>query len=215
MIAKTFSRKKIPTTHGLRAAFQTRWLMAALVVGMLCLGLGRLAAQTPIEGEDFENVKGQLLGWSATMQPSGEPAVYHPAAAWDTPFVITVENNDAHSGSNALKWAFSAEAPQVLLNFPSLQVSGSEMELRFFVKTQGIDIDGLLAVDEADSTGKRLKSNWAAVKVHPSDTWTEVVWRGPVGSDTARLRVYLAYAKMSPGATVWIDDITVKPVTGN
>lgn len=191
-------------------------LRLLLLVGMLSWGSGRLAAQTPIEEEDFENVKGQLVGWSATWQPPGESAVYRPAAKWDSPFVIVADSADVHSGNQALKWEFSGEIQgMVSLNFPPLQVNATEVELRFFVKTKGIDKVGRLAVDEADSSGKRLKSNWAAVQVQPSDTWTEVVWRGKVGGDTNRLRVFLAYDGQPAGATVWIDDITVKPVPGN
>lgn len=191
-------------------------LRLLLLVGMLSWGSGRLAAQTPIEEEDFENVKAQLVDWSATWQPPGESAVYRPAAKWDSPFVIVAESADAHSGNQALKWEFSGEIQgMVSLNFPPLQVNATEVELRFFVKTKGIDKVGRLAVDEADSSGKRLKSNWAAVQVQPSETWTEVVWRGKVGGDTNRLRVFLAYDGQPAGATVWIDDITIKPVPGN
>lgn len=216
MITKRTFRETFSATNLLPAAPRMRILRLALLVGMLSLGSGRLAAQTPIEEEDFENVKGQLVDWSATWQPPGEPAVYRPAAKWDSPFVIVAESAEAHSGSQALKWEFSAEVQGVVsLNFPPLQVNAAELELRFFVKTQGIDKVGRLAVDEADSTGKRLKSNWAAVKVQPSDAWTEVVWRGKVGGDASRLRVFLAYDGLPAGAAVWIDDITIKPVAGN
>ncbi len=199
-----------------KAAFRMQLLRSVLLVVLLCLGHGRLAAQTPIEEEDFENVKGQLVDWTAVWQPPGEPAVYHPAAKWDSPFTIVAESESAHSGSQALKWEFSSEVQgMVSLNFPPLQVNATEVEVRFFVKTQGIDKVGSLAVDEADSTGKRLKSNWGAVKIQPSDTWTEIVWRGKVGGDVSRLRIALSYVNPPAGATVWIDDITVKPVSGN
>lgn len=214
MKTKRLSQQTIPVLN--KAAFRLRLLRSALLVAMLCLGHGRLAAQTPIEEEDFENVKGQLIDWSATWQPPGEQAVYRPAAKWDSPFVIVAESAASHSGSQALKWEFSAEVQgRVSLNFPPLQVNATELELRFFIKTQGIDKVGLLAVDEADATGKRLKSNWAAVKIQPSDVWTEVVWRGTVGGDTNRLRVFLAYDNMPAGATVWIDDISIKAAGGN
>jgi hypothetical protein len=214
MKTKRFSRQTIPVLNN--AAFRMRLLRPALLVAMLCLGHGRLDAQTPIEEEDFENVKGQLVDWSATWQPPGEQAVYRPAAKWDSPFVIVAESAAAHSGSQALKWEFSAEIQgRISLNFPPLQVNDTELELRFFVKTQGIDKVGSLAVDEADATGKRLKNNWAAVKIPPSDTWTEIVWRGKVGGDVARLRVFLSYENLPAGATVWIDDITIKAAGGN
>jgi len=214
MKTKRIPRKTFSATNALAAA--RRMLGCAMLMGMLSLGSGRLAAQTPIEEEDFENVKGQLVDWSATWQPAGEPAVYRQAAKWDSPFVIVAESADAHSGNQALKWEFSGEIQgMVSLNFPPLQVNATELELRFFVKTKGIDKVGRLAVDEADSSGKRLKSNWGAVQVQPSDTWTEVVWRGKVGGDTSRLRVFLAYDGQPAGATVWIDDITIKPVPGN
>jgi len=170
-----------------------------------------LLAQAGEEKIDFEGTAPELPGWSATMQDGNQQSEYRSASKWDVPFTVALDSENPHSGSTALKWEFSADSPgMVSLGPPYIPVHGQDVEIRFFVRTEGISEEGIFSFDESEADGKRLKGYWAVAKIPDSSDWTEVVWTGRLENVAAVVRIRMGFKSVPAGAKIWIDDITVK-----
>lgn len=159
---------------------------------------------------DFESLPAELPGWTATMKKDGGQSEYRVASKWDTPFTIALDSDKPHGGSSSLRWDFSAESPGMIsLMPPPLPVAGSDLTIRFFVRTDGVDGEGMFSFTEAAEDGKRLKSHWNAAKIPLSSDWAEVVWQGKIDAATPMVRMSFVFKSMPAGAKVWIDDLSV------
>ena len=92
---------------------------------------------------------------------------------------------------------------------PPIAVSGTELTIRFFVRTDGMEGEGMFAFNESGEDGRKLKSHWNAVKIPLSADWTEVVWQGTIDAGTPLVRMSFVFKSMPAGAKVWIDDLSV------
>jgi len=159
--------------------------------------------------EDFESLSTELPGWSATRNIPDGPE-YRPAAQWDTPFSFALDNDKPHAGSISLRLEFSADLSDILQFGPPPIPASGKIEIRFFVRTEGLAEDGVFSFDEMSSATTRVKSNWAVAKIPTSGDWTEVVWSGELDPETSFVRLRFVWKTSPAGAKIWIDDLTIK-----
>ena len=159
---------------------------------------------------DFEGLAPELPGWSATMKKDGGDNEYRTASKWDAPFTLALDPDKPHGGSSSLRWDFSAESPGMISLMPApVPVAGTDLTIRFFVRTDGVESEGMFSFTEASDDGKRLKSHWNAAKIPLASDWTEVVWQGKIDAATPLVRMSFVFKSMPAGAKVWIDDLSV------
>jgi hypothetical protein len=165
---------------------------------------------------DFEDIEPTLPGWSALLRNPDGDVQYRPAEKWDTPFTLTLDAKQGRNGTKSLKWEFT-EAVTEPASFgpPPIPAKGPNIEIRFFIRTEGVTEEATLSVDESDAGGKRLKGHWEVHKVAPDESWAEVSWEGAVSAETAAVRIRFGYREAPAGAKIWIDDLSVKTVREN
>lgn len=169
------------------------------------------SARSEDQVEDFESLTSELKGWSATAPDENGQAQYRVASKWDTPFSFSISSEKPHSGSNCLKWEFTEEVPGVASAGPlPIPATGPAIEIRFFVRSEGLNSPGLLAFDESDASGKRLNGHWAVAKIPLGEDWQEVVWGGRIEPSAAAVRIRLVFKSVPAGAKIWFDDLKVK-----
>lgn len=183
---------------------------SAILLCMTCL----LAVSAPVRqnGEDFENLPPSLPGWSATVTDTDKKQEYRLAAKWDVPFGFSLDGEKPQEGAGSLKCEFSEDLPGMLnIGTPVFAAEG-EVEISFFVRSEGLGKDGALAFNEYDAANKPTGSRAAAAKIPASADWIEVMWRGALNPDTTGVRLRLIFDGLQHGAKIWIDNITVKAV---
>lgn len=179
---------------------------------MVVIALLGLTASSRAESVevDFESLPPDLPGWSATLKKDDGDSEYRPAGKWDAPFTVALDSDKPRGGSSSLRWQFSAEAPGMIsLMPPPIPVAGTDLTIRFFVRTESIEGEGLFSFTEAAADGKRTKSHWNVAKIPLSTDWTEVVWQGKIDAGTPLVRMSFVFKSMPAGAKVWIDDLSV------
>jgi hypothetical protein len=182
----------------------------ALVIGLAATS--SLAAPMSPENEiDFESMGPEMPGWSATMKLESGDSEYRQLAKWDAPMAFSISSENPHGGGACLKLEFS-EGTQNMVSFapPMMSVPASNVTIRFFVRTENIDGEGLFSFDESDENGTRIHGHWASKKIPQSDDWVEVSWTGTLDTQTPNVRMSFVYPKGAPAnAKIWIDDLSV------
>lgn len=161
---------------------------------------------------DFETLPPDLPGWSATVSDGSSQGGYRVAAKWDKPMVFALESDKPHGGAVCLRCEVTEEIPGTLNIASSVLAGMGAVEIRFFVRTEGLNGEGMFSMDELDPGNKRLGGKWAAAKIPLSEDWTEIVWAESLGPETSGIRLRFAFKSIPAGAKVWIDDISVKSV---
>ena len=184
------------------------WCILAITLSGFAVG----SALSVENGIDFEDVSQELRGWSATAPDANNKLEYRIAAKWDKPFSFVIESEKPHSGSSALKIDVTEEIPGMLSFGPAVIPATGEVEIRFYVRNQGLNEEGMLSFDEYDSGNKRINPKWAAAKIPLSEEWTEVSWTGRFQEAAAGVRLRFIFKSVPAGAKIWIDDILVKSV---
>jgi hypothetical protein len=161
---------------------------------------------------DFETSGETLPGWSATVNGGGnQGGEYRLANKWDKPMNFALDGEKPHGGSLSFRCEVTEDIAGVL-NFasPPLEASGP-VQIRFFVRSVGVNSEGSISLDEVDPSGRRLRGKWAGAKIPLSEEWTEVVWTETLGENATGLRVRFAFKDVPAGAKIWVDDVQVTP----
>jgi len=182
----------------------------------LILLLGALCCSNCMYGEGgtigFEDSTTELPGWIASAKID-QKSIMWKAVESEKPFTFAISSDKPHSGLNCLELKFSEEATGPGLVFPEIKASGPRVEIRFFVKAQGMSGLCMLNVHEYGSNRERLKINREVVKFPVTGEWTEVVGSLALHPETTVLRMGIAF--MSPvhaGSEFWLDSIEIKNI---
>ena len=168
-------------------------------------------ARSEEEIQDFERLTPQLTGWSAVLQDKGGEPQYRVASKWDEPFSFSLCSERPHSGSNCLKWEFTGEVlGAASVGMMPIPVAGPVIEIRFFVRSEGLNGAGMLTFEEFDASGQRVAGHWAAAKIPTGEDWQEVIWSGKIAPAAATVRLRWIFSSVPAGAKIWFDDLSVK-----
>jgi hypothetical protein len=169
-------------------------------------------AQAQDSGIDFESLPPDFPGWSATLSNAEGKGEYRTAEKWDTPFFFSLDGDKPHAGSTSLKCEVNGELPGTLSFGPAPLAGKGAVEVRFFVRSEGLGSEGTFAFDEHDDGGQRLAAHWSQVKIPLGDDWQEVIWKGQLKPGASALRIRFVFKSVPSGAKIWLDDISVKSV---
>jgi len=185
------------------------------VCGVLVLGLlGQfMSASSAQDGAiDFESLSPEFPGWTAIAANSEGAQEHRAVSKWDTPVHFSLDAEKPHSGSSSMKCDVVEELPGTLIFGPPALAAKGEVELRFFVRSEGLHTDGTISLEEYDDGKKRLSGYRTKVKIPLSDEWQEVIWSGRLKPETTGLRVRFVFAGIPSGGKIWLDDLAVKAV---
>jgi hypothetical protein len=165
---------------------------------------------------DFESDAKWLPDWGAALGSK-----YLPATGWKTPFKVTLEKGESHSGDACLKMEILEPATgEKILHTNAFAVPAptegkkTHITVRFYIRTQGLSEKSLhlrgLEKDESGRTLKMLGDAKSLVAISPSSEWTEVRWEGALNEKTRKLMIMFAITSSDAPATLWLDDLSVE-----
>ena len=192
-----------------RSFFAPSAILCVLIAALAAVLLpARGLAQTRVI--DFEGISQDLPLWSAVLRHEGKYQ-YMLASKWKEPFALVLDTDVKHSGGTSLRWEFSQNVDGVSLEPPMFPAAGSEVTIRFFVRTEGMaEGQGQVSFDECQADKKVSKSRWSVVKFRPEQEWAEVLWTGNLETAPSSLRVRVVFDKVPAGAKIWVDDFDVQ-----
>ncbi len=165
---------------------------------------------------DFESDPKWLPQWGA-----GVGSKYQPAASWKSPFKVTLDKTDSHSGDGCLKMErISSEPGEIVLHTNAISVPAPadgqkiNVTIRFYIRSSGfaeknIQLRGL-EKDAASRTLYMLSNSKSLVSIPASEEWAEVRWQGMLDANTRQLVVMFVAASSNAPASLWLDDISVE-----
>lgn len=168
---------------------------------------------------DFEKIPAWIPNWGA-----GYESTYKPATGWHSPFKVRLDNENPHSGDNALCFEqFEVATGEIIVHSPSIALpelvagesrSGARVIIRAYVRTQGImEGDAALRVLEKSKDGKSLgllKNEKSLVPISESPEWTELTVEGKLRNDTHTIAFMLVANVQQVPAFVCLDDISIE-----
>ncbi|XHR28365.1 MAG: hypothetical protein ACFUZC_20900 [Chthoniobacteraceae bacterium] len=177
-------------------------------LAVLLLAAGAVNAAELLTEQDFESVRPYLPGWGA-----GYKQTYKPATAWKIPFLIALDESDAHSGAKAVKIAYVAEAApgEKIFHSPGIAFAGEarRVRIRFYYRLTGIPAGALYFSPmeiNGQTKGKRLLSK---ISLNPTEEWRPVEYEGKLNAEAGQVQlIWTNTSDKVPGA-LWIDDVSV------
>jgi hypothetical protein len=168
---------------------------------------------------DFEKIPTFIPGWGA-----GYGSTYKPATGWHAPFKVTLDNEDPHSGNNALRFEL-LEVPtnEIIVHSPAIILpelasgesrQGERVIIHAYVRAKGIsDGEVGLRVLEKNKDGKSLgllKNQKSLVSITETPEWTELTVEGTLRSDAHSIVFMLVSNTQQVPATIYLDDISIE-----
>lgn len=201
----------------------TSWFLA-LSVALTC------ALTTPAEAVeaapaellvqyDFEGIPTFIPNWGA-----GYSGQYKGATGWHSPFKVSLDKEDPHSGDNALRFELlEVPAGEIIVHSPAIALpelaegesrAGSKIIIHAYVRTKGVtDGEVGLRVLEKNKDGKSLgllMNEKSIVSISESSEWTELTVEGDLRSG-AHTIIFMLVANVSQSPViVWLDDISIE-----
>jgi hypothetical protein len=176
------------------------------------------AAELLVE-HDFESVPSFLPGWGG-----GYGGGYKPATAWKTPFTVTLDTSNPHSGAKSVKVAYleSAKGDKTFhsqgISLPdNSSAKPRRIRIRFFYRLAGISSGALhFSAMELNSQtkGRHLLDGQKVLSpLPPTDEWHSVEYVGKLSADTNQIQLTWVNTSDEAPAALSIDDISVDLVT--
>ena len=190
--------------------------LSALVFACFSGSLHAADAPTLLAEYDFEKIPAYVPNWGA-----GLGSTYKPATGWKTPFNVSLDQENPHSGDNSLRFELLEPSnKEKIVHSPAIKVepAGGErkVKVRLFIRSTGFGEKGagirILERDEAGASIRLLGDAKTLIPVPESPDWVELDAEGVLHSRTASLSfMVVAYTQEAP-ATLWIDDVSIELV---
>lgn len=171
-------------------------------------------APTLLAEYDFEKIPAHVPNWGA-----GLGSTYKPATGWKTPFKVSLDQENPHSGDNSLRFELLEPSDkEKIVHSPAIKVEPADGErkvrVRLFVRAAGFGENGAgIRILERDDTGASIRllgGEKTLIPVPDSTDWVELDAEGVLHSRTASISfMVVAYAVEAP-ATLWIDDVSLE-----
>lgn len=163
---------------------------------------------------DFEDTPAWIPNWGG-----GLGSTYKPATGWKTPFVVSLDEDNPHSGAKSLRFELNdTSEKEKIVHSPSISVEPSDAErvvrVRLFARASGFGDKGVgIRILERDANGASIRllgTEKTLIPIPDSDEWIELEGGGTLHSRTASISFMLVAYQAEAPATVWIDDVSVE-----
>lgn len=191
---------------------------AALVLACISASGSLRAVDDPtlLAEYDFEKIPAHVPNWGA-----GLGSTYKPATGWKTPFKVSLDQDNPHSGDNSLRIEILEPSDkEKIVHSPAIKIEPADGErkvrVRLFVRSTGFGEKGagirILERDETGASIRLLGGGKTLIPVPDSPDWVELDAEGVLHSRTASISfMVVAYTQEAP-ATLWIDDVSLELV---
>ncbi len=198
-------------------------LLARLLAPVAALALtaaSATAADAPelLAKYNFEDIPAYVPNWGA-----GLGSTYKPATGWKTPFKVSLDADNPHSGANSLRIEFNeSSAKEKIVHGPSIKVEppaadrpgDRKVTVRLFARATGLAGKGagirVLERDEKNASIRLLANEQSLITVPNSPTWIELNAEGTLHSRTRSITFMVVTYQEEVPATIWIDDVSVE-----
>lgn len=188
-------------------------------IGTAFLWVFLLGAVAQVLGEDhFKefNFENSPFDWRA-----GYHGEWKPASSFDSPFTVTLDEANPHSGAFSMKMDLQAntDAP-ANVSSPRMQIpeGSNAVTVHFYFRsknlTEGECSVGVLQFDESSSptsfirTEQTDRDGWQHIS--SSESWEEVVLIGHLSPGTQSILIMLRVEPQATASQMWFDDFTVE-----
>lgn len=181
----------------------------------------RSQAQQLLTKLDFESSASSLKNWTLGYQDQ-----YKGVNGWKDAFLITVDEENPHSGQGCLQFealqsqpgAKNLVAPAVAITLPGDQTP-QNIRVRLFARAKGFD-DGEVEVRVLEADAHHAILGWAGGKktlipIQSGDGWQEFEGEGILNPKTAWITLMLVVGSDKASGVVAFDDITVEMAPAN
>lgn len=195
--------------------------LAAPAAALALTATSALAADAPelIAKYNFEDIPVYVPNWGA-----GLGSTYKPATGWKTPFKVSLDADNPHSGAKALRFELLEDAlgKEKIVHGPAIKVEpppadrpgDRKVTIRLYARAAGLTDQGagirLLERDEKNASLRLLANEKSLITVPNSPTWIELNAEGTLHSRTRSITFMLVTYQDTAPATIWIDDISVE-----
>lgn len=166
----------------------------------------------------FEGIPVYVPDWGA-----GHGSTYKPATGWKTPFKVSLDGDNPHSGANALRFdLIESSEKEKLVHGPAIKIPAAPADrpgerkvvVRLFVRSSGVTGKGagirVLERDEKGASIRLLGGKNTLVPVPAAADWVELQAEGVLHSRTASITFMLVAYQSEVPATIWIDDVSLE-----
>lgn len=166
----------------------------------------------------FENIPTWVPEWGA-----GHGSTYKPATGWRTPFRVSLESENPHSGAHALRIELNESSErEKIVHGPAIKIAPApadrpgdrKVNLLLHVRSAGLTGKGagirILERDEKGASIRLLGNKNSLVTIPDSAEWVDLAAEGVLHSRTASITFMVVTYQSEVPATIWIDDISLE-----
>lgn len=194
--------------------------LAAPLAALVLTASVATAADAPelLAKYNFEDIPVYVPNWGA-----GHGSTYKPATGWKTPFRVSLDADNPHSGVNSLRIELNeASTKERIVHSPSIKVEppaadrpgDRKVTVRLYARATGLTEKGVgirvLERDEKNASIRLLANEKSLITVPNSPTWIELNAEGTLHSRTRSITFMLVTYQEETPATIWIDDISLE-----